>query len=127
MMFCKNMREVFFSSDGDTDIFYIDAGVLQSDTLPHYIFIIRSGDASWLSIGQIKETDFALKSRKYHTLSDYIDDLVLLKKHLAHTNLCSIPRSKQQSRRTHLKESSSLIKNKKHLQQLVNKFQRLVI
>ena len=40
MMFYKNMKAMDCSPDGDTDFFYIVAGVLQGDTLAPYLCIL---------------------------------------------------------------------------------------
>ena len=73
------------SPDGDTEYFYIVAGVLQGDTLASYLFIICLDYVLRTSIDKIKENGFKLtkeRSRRYPAKTindaDYVDDIALL-------------------------------------------------
>ena len=73
------------SSDEDTDIFDIAAGVLQGDTLASYLFTICLDYVFRISIDLIKENGFRLKkarSRRYPaetiTDADNADDIAHL-------------------------------------------------
>ena len=85
MMLNKNTKVKVRSLDGDTDFFYIVAGVLQGDTLAPYLFIICLDYELTTSIDIIKDNSFKLakeRSRRYPTQTimdtDYADDIVLL-------------------------------------------------
>ena len=73
------------SPDGDTEYFYIVAGVVQRDTLAPYLFIICLDYVLRASIDKIRENGFELtkkRSKRYPakiiTDADYADDLALL-------------------------------------------------
>ena len=68
MMLYKNTKIKIRSPDGDTDYFYIVAGVLQRDTLAPYLFIIFRGYVLRTSIDKMKDNAFKLameRSRRY--------------------------------------------------------------
>ena len=81
----RNAKVKVCSPDGDTEYFYIVAGVLQGDTLSPYLFIICLDNVLSTSIDKIRENGFELKkkkSRRYPaktiTDGDYADDIALL-------------------------------------------------
>ena len=84
MMLYRNMKVKVRFPDGDTDYFYIVAGVLQGDTLASYLFIICPDYVLRTSIDKMKDNGLKLtkeRSRRYFaqtiTEVDYADDLVL--------------------------------------------------
>ena len=84
MMFYKNTKVNVCSPDGDTDFLDIVVGVLQSDTLAPYLFVICLDYVLRPSIDLIKENGFTLKkarSRRYPTRTitdvDYTNDIAL--------------------------------------------------
>ena len=81
----RNTKVKVRSPDGDTEYFYIVAGVLQGDTLSPYLFIICLDYVLRTSIDEIKENGFELtkkRSRRYpaktNTDADYADDIAIL-------------------------------------------------
>ena len=74
------------SLDGDTECFYIVAGVLQGDTLAPYLFIICQDYVPRTSIDKIKQNGFELTKKKRSrrqpektvTDADYPDDIAIL-------------------------------------------------
>ena len=77
-MLYKNTKVNVHSLNGDTDFFYIVAGVLQADTISSYLFIICLDYVLWTTIDLIKDNGFTLKktrSRRYP--ADYADDIAL--------------------------------------------------
>ena len=85
MMLYRNTKVKVRSPDEDTDYFDIVAGVLQGDTLAHYLFIICLDHMLRTSIDRMKENGFKLtkeRSRRYPaqtiTDADYADDIALL-------------------------------------------------
>ena len=85
MILYRNTKVKVRSSDGDTDYFYIVAGVQQRDTLAPYFFMICLNYMLRISIDKIKENGFKLtkeRSRRYPakiiTDADYTDDIALL-------------------------------------------------
>ena len=85
MILSRNNKVKVRSPDGDTDYFYIVAGVLQGDTLAPYHFIICIDYVLRTSIDKIKENGFELtkkRSRRYPaktiTNADYADDIAIL-------------------------------------------------
>ena len=85
MMLYRNTKVKVRSPDGVTDYFDIVAGVLQSDTLAPYLFLISLDYVPRTSIYKIKDNSFKLskaRSRRYpeHTITDadYTDDIALL-------------------------------------------------
>ena len=78
-------RSMVRSPDGDTDFFDIVSGVLQGDTLAHYLFIIFLGYTLRKSADINKELGLTLtraKSSRYPAKTitdiDYADDIALL-------------------------------------------------
>ena len=70
MILYRNTKVKVCSLDGDTDYFYIVAGILQVDTLAPYLFIIYLDYVLRTSIGKIKENGFKQtkeRSRRYPT------------------------------------------------------------
>ena len=68
MIFYRNTKVKVRSTDGDTDYFVIEAGVLQGDTLAPPLFIICLDYMLRTSIDKIKENGFKLtekRSRSY--------------------------------------------------------------
>ena len=85
MMIYRNTKVKVHSPDGDTDYFDIVAGVLQRDTLTHYLFIICLDYVLRTSIDKMKENGLQLikeRSRRYPAQTimdaDYADDIALL-------------------------------------------------
>ena len=85
MILYRNTKVKVRSPDGDTEYFDIDAGVLQGDTLPPYLFIICLDYVLRTSIDKIRENGFELtkkRSRRYPaktiTDTDYADHIALL-------------------------------------------------
>ena len=85
MMLYRNTKVKVHSPDGNTDYFDIVAGMLQGDTLAHYLFTICLDYMHGTSIDEMKENGFKLtkeRSRRYPTQTitdvDYADDIVLL-------------------------------------------------
>ena len=85
MILFRNTKVKVRSPDGDTDYFYIVAGVPQKDTLAPYLFIIYLDYVLRTSIDKIKENCFDLtkkRSRRYpaRTITDvdYADDIAIL-------------------------------------------------
>ena len=85
MIFYRNTKVKVWSPDGDTEYFYIVAGVLQGNTLAPYLFIICLDYVLRTSIDKIREKGFKLtkkRSRRYSakTITDavYADDIVIL-------------------------------------------------
>ena len=81
----RNTKVKVRSQDRDTDYFYIEAGVLQGDTLAPYLFIICLDYVLRTSSDKIKENDFELtkkRTRRYPaktiTDADLADDIVIL-------------------------------------------------
>ena len=81
----KNTKVKVYSPDGDTNYFYIVAGMPQGDTFASYLFIICLDYEIRTSIDLMKENGFKLakeKSRRYTAQTvtdvDYIDDIALL-------------------------------------------------
>ena len=70
--FYKNTKAIFHTPDGDNDIFYIIAGVLQGDTLAPFLFTI------FLDYVVRVSTDQRKRSRWYPTeinmTANYIND-----------------------------------------------------
>ena len=64
MMPNRNTKINVRTPDGDTDFFYIMAGILQSDTLTLYLFIICLDYVFRMSIDKIKKNGFTLKKKK---------------------------------------------------------------
>ena len=87
----RNTKIRVRSLDGDTDLFYIIAGVLQGDILASYLFIICLYYVLRTSIDLIKENGFTFflnaRSRRYpaKTITDanYVDEIALLANTLA--------------------------------------------
>ena len=67
MMLYKNTKVKVHSPDGDTDFFDIVAGVLPSDALAPYLFIICLEYVLWMSIDLIKEK--LLQTQTIHSTS----------------------------------------------------------
>ena len=67
----KNMKAKIHSSDGDTKLFNIVAGVLQEDTLVPYLFIICLDYILRATVDLIKENGFMLGGKKKQE-ADYI-------------------------------------------------------
>ena len=68
MILYRNTKVKVRSTDGDTDYFYIIAGVLQGDTLSPYLFMICLVYVLTASIDKLKENCFELTkkgSRRY--------------------------------------------------------------
>ena len=85
MILYRNTKVKVRSLDGDTDYFYIVAGVLQGDALALYLFIICLDYVLRTSINLMKENSFKLakeRSRRFPTQTimntDYTDDIALL-------------------------------------------------
>lgn len=85
MMLYQNSKSMVRSPDGDTDFFYILAGVLQGDTLAPFLFILCLDYALRTSVDLHTEFGFTLtksRSSRYPaeiiTDVDYADDLALL-------------------------------------------------
>ena len=81
----RNTKVKVRSPDGDTEYFYIVAGVVQGDTLPSYLFIICQDYVLRTSTDKIRENGFELtkkRSRRYPaktiTDTDYADDITIL-------------------------------------------------
>ena len=64
MMVYKTTKIKVRSPDGDINFFDIVAGVLQGDTLAHYLFIISEDNALRTLIYLMKKNDFTLKKGK---------------------------------------------------------------
>ena len=84
-MLYKNSKAIVRSPDGDTDLFQIEAGVLQGDTLAPYLFIICLDYALRISADKNNDLGITLTKRKssrhpatHMTDIDYADDLALL-------------------------------------------------
>ena len=93
MMLYKNTQAKVRSPDGDTEIFDVLAGVLQGDTLAHFILTL---DCSVLhtSVDKIKELGLTLSkstSRHYPTPTttdaDYADDLAIFADTIANATI----------------------------------------
>ena len=84
MGLCNNTKAKVRSSEGDTDLLDIIAGVLQGDTLTSYLFIIFLDYILQKSIDQMKENVFKLKkarNRRYPAEimdAENADDITLL-------------------------------------------------
>ena len=74
------------STDGDTDLFFIQAGVMQGDTLAPFLFVIVLDYAQTQAIADgEEELGFTLSPRKSKIIPaksicdlDFADDIVLL-------------------------------------------------
>ena len=82
MVLYRNSKVKVSSLDGDTDYFYIVAGLLQGDTFAPYLFIICLDFVLRTSIDKIKENGFKPtkeRSRRYPAKTitdvDYADDI----------------------------------------------------
>ena len=81
-----NLNEKVVSPDGDTDLFSIQAGVMQGDTLAPFLFVIALDYALTQAIaGREEELGFTLSPRKSKRIPatsicdlDFADDIVLL-------------------------------------------------
>ena len=85
MMIYKNTKACVCSLDGDTNTFEIFAGVLQGDTLAHYLFVIYLDYVLRTSIDRHEELGLTLSERRSQrypriniTDADYANDLALL-------------------------------------------------
>ena len=85
MILYRNTKVKVHSRDGDTDYFYMMAGILQGDTLAPYLFIICLDYVLRTSTAKIKENGFELtkkRSSRYPaktiTDADYADDVAIL-------------------------------------------------
>ena len=81
----RNTKVKVRSPDGDTEYFYIVAGVLQGNTLTPYLFIICLDYVLRTSIDKIRENGFKQtkkRSRRYPAKTitdlDYADDIAIL-------------------------------------------------
>ena len=63
-MLYKNSKAILRSPDGDTDLFQIEAGVLQGDTLAPYLFIICLDYALRISADKDNDLGITLTKRK---------------------------------------------------------------
>ncbi len=85
MMIYKNTKACVCSLDGDTNTFEIFTGVLQGDTLAHYLFVIYLDYVLRTSMDRHEELGLTLSewsSQRYPrtniTDADYANDLALL-------------------------------------------------
>ena len=82
----ENTRAKVISSDGETDLFELLAGVLQGDTLAPYLFVIVLDYAlSTVTDGREEDLGFHLERRKSRRVGpdvitdfDFADDIALL-------------------------------------------------
>ena len=77
------------SSDGETELFSIIAGILQGDTLTHFLFIIVVDYVLRMSVGTITNRGFEIKPRQssrhpaeYLTDTYFADDIALVSESL---------------------------------------------
>ena len=93
MMLYKNTRSMVRSPDGDTPYFEIITGVLQSDTLVQFLFIICLDYIMKMSLDNNRELGFTLTERKSSqypaeqiTDTDYADDIAVTSNTLKDAN-----------------------------------------
>ena len=79
------------SPDGETDLFNIQAGVLQGDTLAPYLFVIVIDYVMRTAIGESTEMGFTIHPRKSRRIPSvnitdlcFADDIALLANEIAH-------------------------------------------
>ena len=75
MMLYTDSKAIVRSLDGDSDFFYIDAGILQGDTFVLFLFIIRLDCIIKTSIDLLKET---FSHTKKQSVNDILRKLFLL-------------------------------------------------